>query len=103
MGHDDAWSPLEKGLSVRKDSLADSWVAHVPYADVSGQSFKFLVVENILDQTESAVAGEVVTSKSEDPARVLSTVLNGLQRRTQVASHGAGVNNSSETAHREGL
>jgi hypothetical protein len=103
VGHDDAWSPFEERLSVGEDSLANGWVAHVADADVSGQSFEFLVVEDILDQAESAVAWEVVTGESKNSARVLSTVLNGLQCRTQVAGYGAAVNNSSETTHREGL
>jgi len=103
VGHDDAGSSFEEGLSVCEDSFADGGVAHVADTDVSSQSFELFVVEDILDQAEAAVSWEVVTGESEDPARVLSTVLNGLQGRTQLARNGAGVNNSSETTHREGL
>jgi len=103
MGHDDAWSPLEEGLCVGEDSSTDSRVAHVPDADVSTQSFECLVVEDILYQAKASVAGEVVTGEREDPTRILSAVLNGLQCRAQVSRHGPFVNNSGETTHREGL
>jgi len=103
VGHDDPRPPLEKGLGVSQHALAYGRVANMSDADVTGESFQLFLIEDILNEAETAVPRKVVTSKSENSARVLTAVLNGLQSRTQVPRHGTGVNNSSETTHGMGL
>ena len=62
-----------------------------------------LTGKDIFDQAQAPVPWKVLSIEGEDAARILATMLHGLQSSAQLPGNRLFINNSSETTHRKGL